>query len=486
MRRFCHNLLQFSIMSPFRLLLQKCGRAACCAIVAALFTSSVLAQENALVEYKIMGFPLIDLLAIFAVLLVVALAVALVCVLVHNARICQEYAVTKTRADGLETQLQDATMRAENAEQNAENFRTSEIEARKDSAVAQDRVQKLETQLEEERSHVAAAERRCESAQSAAAAAREKVAGLEAEQRKMPDRFQVMAQSVLENKSQNLQGTLENSLGDVRRQLDAVQQGLVQMNSLSSQVVNLQRILSSARDRGQWGEVVLKDIIRQILTDDQYQENVEFGGGERVEFAIHIPVEGGISLLPVDSKFPMGDYERMVDAEKKGEDASIHRKALLNSIRNSAKDISAKYIHPPRSTDFAFLFLPTEGLYAVAAREPGFLDKIQQEQKVRITGPDSFALFLSAVRMGFQLFTAGRRANEIQEILGAVKTEFGKFGEILDKVKKNLQTATGNIDKTENRVKMMTRKLRDVQALSDEDAAKILGPDLPSVDDGEN
>ena len=477
-----HNLLQFFIMSPFRLLLQKCGRVACCAIAAALFASSTLAQENALVEYEIMGLPLIDLLAIFAVLLVVALAVALVYVLVHNARICQEYAVTKTRADGLETQLQDATKRAENAEQNAENFRNSETKARKDSAVAQDRVQSLESQLQEEKNRVAEVKRQRENARQAEIAAREKVAGLE----EMPNRFKVLAETVLEGTSKKLHGTLDKSLGDVSANLNKVREGLQEMSSLSSQVGDLQRVLSSARDRGQWGEVVLKDIIRQILTDDQYQENVGFDGGERVEFAIRIPMEGGISLLPVDSKFPMGDYERMVDAEKKGEDASIHRKALLNSIRNSAKDISAKYIHPPRSTDFAFLFLPTEGLYAVAAREPGFLDKIQQEQKVRITGPDSFALFLSAVRMGFQLFTAGRRANEIREILGVVKTEFGKFGEVLGKVKKNLQTATGNIDNTERRVKMMTRKLRDVEALSDEDAAKILGSDLPSVDNGKD
>ena len=289
---------------------------------------------------------------------------------------------------------------------------------------------------------------------------------------------------------EKLQTTLEKRLthqfGIVSAQLENVHKGLGEMQSLSSQVGNLQRVLASARDRGQWGEVVLKDVIRQILAPDQYQENVGFGGGERVEFAIRVPVEGGLALLPVDSKFPMENYERLVDAEKNGEDPSVHRKALLNSIRNSARDIRAKYIHPPLSTDFAFLFLPTEGLYAVAAGEPGFLDEIQQSQKVRITGPDSFALFLSAVRMGFQLFAAGKRANEIQEILGAVKSEFGKFGEVLGRVKKNLQAAANNIDRTETRVRAMTGKLREVEALSEEDAAGILGPGPPSADDGED
>lgn len=277
---------------------------------------------------------------------------------------------------------------------------------------------------------------------------------------------------------EKLQTTLEKRLveqfGIVGSQLEKVHKGLGEMQALSSQVGNLQRVLTSARARGQWGEVVLKDLIRQILTSDQYQENVEFDGGERVEFAIRIPVEGGLALLPVDSKFPMDNYEQLVDAEEKGEDSSAYRKALLNSIRNSARDIRVKYIHPPSSTDYAFLFLPTEGLYAVAASERGFLDEIQRVHKVRVTGPDNFAPFLSAVRMGFQLFAAGRRANEIQEILGAVKNEFGKFGEVLRLVRKNLEAAANNIDRTETRVSVMTKKLREVEALSDEDAAGIL------------
>lgn len=288
---------------------------------------------------------------------------------------------------------------------------------------------------------------------------------------------------------EKLQTTLERRLteqfGVVSARLDNVHKGLGKMEELASNVGDLQRVLTSARDRGQWGEVVLKDIIRQILTPDQYQENVGFGGGERVEFAIRVPVEGGIALLPVDSKFPMDNYERLVAAEKNGEDSSAYRRALLNSIRNSAKDIRAKYIHPPRSTDFAFLFLPTEGLYAVVAGERGLLDEIQQVHKVRVVGPDSFALFLSAVRMGFQLFAAGRRANEIREILGAVKTEFGKFGEVLGRVKKNLEAATNNIGRTETRVGVMTRTLRGVEALSDADAAKILAPDSPEAQSGE-
>lgn len=287
---------------------------------------------------------------------------------------------------------------------------------------------------------------------------------------------------------EKLQTTLEKRLGEqfgiVSSQLENVHKGLGEMQALSSQVGNLQRVLTSARARGQWGEVVLKDIIRQILTSDQYQENVEFDGGERVEFAIRIPVEGGLALLPVDSKFPMDNYEQLVDAEEKGEDSSAYRKALLNSIRNSARDIRVKYIHPPRSTDFAFLFLPTEGLYAVAAGERGFLDEIQRTQKVRVTGPDNFVPFLSAVRLGFQLFAAGRRANEIQEILGAVKSEFGKFGEVLRSVRKNLQAAANNIDRTETRVGVMTKKLREVEALSDEDAAGILGTNPPPENDG--
>ena len=290
---------------------------------------------------------------------------------------------------------------------------------------------------------------------------------------------------------EQLQTTLEKKLaeqfGVVSVQLENVHKGLGEMRDLSSQVGSLQRVLTSSRDRGQWGEVVLKDVIRQILPPDHYQENVEFDGGERVEFAIKVPVEGrdDFALLPVDSKFPMNDYERLVDAEKKGEDSSAHRKALLNSIRKSAKDIRDKYIRPPRSTDYAFLFLPTEGLYAVAAAEPGFLDEIQQTYKVRITGPDIFSVFLSAVRMGFQLFAAGQRANEIREVLGAVKTEFGKFGGVLERVKKNLQTAANNIEKTETRVGVMTRKLKEIEALPEDDAAGLLGSDSPTADNEE-
>ena len=287
---------------------------------------------------------------------------------------------------------------------------------------------------------------------------------------------------------EKLQTTLEKRLGEqfraVSAQLENVHKGLGEMQALSSQVGNLQRVLTSARDRGQWGEVVLKDIIRQILTPDQYEENVGFDGGERVEFAIRVPVESGLALLPVDSKFPMESYERLVDAEKNGEDPSAHRKALLNSIRNSAKSIRDKYIRPPSSTDFAFLFLPTEGLYAIAASEPGFLDGIQREQKVRVAGPDNFALFLSAVRMGFQLFAAGQRADEIREVLGAVKTEFGEFGKVLSKVRSNLQAATNNIDLTERRVRAMRRKIGEVEELPGQESSRILG--LAPVEEEEN
>ena len=274
--------------------------------------------------------------------------------------------------------------------------------------------------------------------------------------------------------NEQLQTTLERRLREqfqlVSTQLQNVHTGLGEMQALSAQVGNLQRVLTSARDRGQWGEVVLKDIIRQILTDNQYEENVSFGDeNTRVEFAIKIPVDGGFALLPVDSKFPMEDYQRLLDAEQAGEDTAVHRKGLLRAFEKSAKDISEKYIRPPETTNFAFLFLPTDGLYAVAAGEPGFVDKIQQEQRVRITGPDNFSLFLSAVRMGFQLFAAGQRANEIRNTLAAVKIQFDKFEDVLKRVRRNLQHAVSNIDSTQTRVNVMRRTIGQAEGLPAEE-----------------
>jgi len=283
---------------------------------------------------------------------------------------------------------------------------------------------------------------------------------------------------------EKLQSTLEKRLGESFKQVSdnlvAVQQGLGDMKNLATGVGDLKRMLTNVKTRGTWGEYQLGDILEQILTPDQYGKNIQPKPESRavVEFAIKLPGNSEINeiYLPIDAKFPQEDYQRLVDATEQGEIGLVekYKKSLLNSISQSAKEINAKYIEPPYTTDFAILFLPTEGLYAEALREPGFLEKLQHNYKVMVSGPTNLAATLNALRVGFRTLAIEKRSSEVWNTLSAVKTEFEKFGDVLTLVKKQLQTAANSIDRTEVRTRQMSRKLKDVEDMSTENAMDVL------------
>ena len=285
---------------------------------------------------------------------------------------------------------------------------------------------------------------------------------------------------------EKLQSTLEKRLGEsfkiVSERLEAVQRGLGEMQNLATGVGDLKRVLTNVKARGTWGEVQLGAILEQLLTPDQYEKNVKVrpSSAEVVEFAIRLPGTGSEAntnvWLPIDAKFPQEDYQRLVQASEAADTNAVEQslKALTRAVENSAKDISEKYIEPPATTDFAILFLPTEGLYAEALRQPGLLEKLQDTYRVVVAGPTTLSAILNSLRMGFRTLAIEKRSSEVWQVLAAVKTEFGKFGEVLDKVKKQLETASGTIDQTGVRTRAMERKLRDVEALPEEESSELL------------
>nr|WP_092074883.1 DNA recombination protein RmuC [Dendrosporobacter quercicolus]NSL49781.1 DNA recombination protein RmuC [Dendrosporobacter quercicolus DSM 1736]SDN19230.1 DNA recombination protein RmuC [Dendrosporobacter quercicolus] len=285
---------------------------------------------------------------------------------------------------------------------------------------------------------------------------------------------------------EKLNDTLEKRLGEsfrlVSERLELVHKGLGEMQSLALGVGDLKRVLTNVKTRGIWGEMQLGNILEQVLTVEQYAQNVVTrpGGNERVEYAIKLPgrdKEGSIVWLPIDAKFPQEDYQRLQDAQEQGDFAAAEEtaKALENRIKAEAKDIAAKYICVPDTTDFAILFLPIEGLYAEVLRRPGLCDILMREYKVIVTGPTTLAALLNSLQMGFRTLAIEKRSSEVWGILGAVKSEFGKFGILLDKTHKKLQEASNSIDNAARKSRTIQRKLKDVQELPQEQAVNILG-----------
>ena len=276
---------------------------------------------------------------------------------------------------------------------------------------------------------------------------------------------------------EKLQGTLEKRLGEsfklVSERLEAVQQGLGEMRNLATGVGDLKKVLTNVKSRGTWGEVQLGALLEQILTPEQYDRNVQTksGSSEVVEFAIRLPGpeddKDSQVWLPIDAKFPQEDYLRLVEASEAGDAAAVTQAvaALVRSVQNSAKDISSKYLNPPKTTDFAILFLPTEGLYAEALRQPGLMEKLQNDYRIVVAGPTTLAAILNSLRMGFKTLAIAQRSSEVWKVLSAVKSEFGKFGDVLDRVGKQLDTARKSIDQTGARTRAIERKLRSVEAL---------------------
>jgi DNA recombination protein RmuC len=276
---------------------------------------------------------------------------------------------------------------------------------------------------------------------------------------------------------EKLQGTLEKRLGEsfqmVSERLERVHQGLGAMQQLASDVGGLQRVLANVKTRGGWGEVQLGALLEQVLTREQFARNVKTrdGGGEMVEFAIKLPGDENDApvWLPIDAKFPIEDYQRLIAAQDAG-DLSATEEALKNletQLKKSAKDICAKYINPPRTTDFALMFLPTEGLYAEAIRRIGLVEQVQRECRVVFAGPTTLAALLNSLQMGFRTLAIQKRSSEVWNLLAAVKTEFGKFGDMLDTVKRKLEQASTDMDKVAVRSRAITRQLRDVEELPD-------------------
>jgi DNA recombination protein RmuC len=284
---------------------------------------------------------------------------------------------------------------------------------------------------------------------------------------------------------ERLHATLEHRLGEsfklVSDRLEQVHRGLGEMQTLAAGVGDLKRVLTNVKTRGTWGEVQLEALLEQMLVREQFEKNVATrpGSGERVEFAIRMPgrVDGTQVWLPIDSKFPAEDYDRLIAAQDRADAAAVEEsaRALEMRIRLEAKTIRDKYIEPPYTTDFALLFLPTEGLYAEVLRRPGLADTLQRDFRVVIAGPTTLAAILNSLQMGFRTLAIEQRSGEIQLLLGAVKTEFGRFGEVLANTKKQLETVTNSIGKAEVRTRAIERKLRDVEALPAGDAQVVLG-----------
>ena len=298
---------------------------------------------------------------------------------------------------------------------------------------------------------------------------------------------------------EKLHHTLEKRLGEsfklVSDRLEAVHKGLGEMQHLATGVGDLKRVLTNVKARGTWAEVQLGAILEQILTPEQFEKNVRVKPDslESVEFAVRLPGPKddpeACVWLPIDSKFPQEDYLRLQEAAERADPVAVQAAtdALARTVRSAAKDIHDKYISPPSTTDFAIMFLATEGLYAEVLRQPALVEDLQHRYRVVVAGPTTLAAILSSLRMGFQTLAIEQRAVEVWRVLGAIKTEFGKFGDILDKVKHQLYTASRTIEKTGVRTRAIERQLRSVEKLPEPEALEILAlPLVGEEDEGED
>ncbi len=293
---------------------------------------------------------------------------------------------------------------------------------------------------------------------------------------------------------EKLHATLEQRLGEsfklVSERLEQVHRGLGEMQSLAAGVGDLKRVLTNVKTRGTWGEVQLSALLEQLLTAEQFAANVATrpGSNERVDFAIRLPGkdDGAVVWLPIDAKFPIEDYQRLLDAQERGDPAAVEEaaKAVETRLKTEARSIRDKYVAPPHTTDFAFLYLPVEGLYAEALRRPGLAETLQRDFRVSLAGPTTLAALLNSLQMGFRTLAIEQRSAEVWAVLGAVKTEFGKFGEALAHTRKKLDEASNSIGKAETRTRQLSRKLKEVEALPVGVAEQLIGvADLDGGDD---
>lgn len=285
---------------------------------------------------------------------------------------------------------------------------------------------------------------------------------------------------------EKLHATLEQRLGEsfklVSERLEQVHKGLGEMQTLAAGVGDLKKVLTNVKTRGTWGEMQLSGLLEQLLTPEQYAANVatKAGSADRVEYAVRLPGRDSGDQpvwLPLDAKFPQEDYQRLLDAQENADPAAVEAaaQALERRVISEGKDIFDKYIDPPNTTDFAIMFLPVEGLYAEVLRRPGLVETLQRRYRVNVTGPTTLAALLNSLQMGFRTLAIERRSSEVWSLLGAVKTEFGKFGDVLEKTRKKLQEASNTMDQASVRTRAISRRLREVQELPAADATRLLG-----------
>jgi len=293
---------------------------------------------------------------------------------------------------------------------------------------------------------------------------------------------------------EKLQGTLEKRLGEsfkqVSERLEQVHKGLGEMQTLATGVGDLKKVLTNVKTRGTWGEVQLGTLLEQVLNPDQFANNVATkDGGERVEFAIKLPGQGANQdetvWLPIDAKFPVEDYQRLIEAQERADVESVEKagKQLENRVKTCARDISEKYLNPPKTTDFGILFLPIEGLFAEVIRRTGLIEVIQRECRVVIAGPTTLWSILSSLQMGFRTLAIQKRSSEVWNLLAAVKTEWTKYGDVLAAVEKKLHQASNTIEKAKVRSRAVGRKLKDVQELPAGEVTSILPQNLIEDDE---
>ena len=296
-----------------------------------------------------------------------------------------------------------------------------------------------------------------------------------------------MRQTVDEKLQATLQARLGESFKQVADRLEQVHKGLGEMHTLAQGVGDLKHLLTNVKTRGMFGEAQLASLLEQVLTPEQYAVQVATRPGDknRVDFAIRLPGRsdsGEPVWLPIDAKFPNEDYERLLEAQGRADpvQAELCAKALENRIKLEAKSIAEKYLEPPHTTDFAVMFLPTEGLYAEVLRRPGLMETLQRDHRVTLAGPTNLMAMLNALQMGFRTLALEKRSSEVWQVLGAVKTEFGKFGDVLDKVRNQTQTVLNTLDQAQTRSNVMSRALRQVDALPESQAQAL----LPGTDEG--
>jgi len=303
---------------------------------------------------------------------------------------------------------------------------------------------------------------------------------LQALQQGNETRLEQMRATVEEKLQTTLDGRLGESFRLVSERLEQVHRGLGEMQALAAGVGDLKRVLGNVKSRGVFGEVQLAALLEQVLLADQYAANVATrpGSSDRVDFAIRLPGRNGDTAvwLPIDAKFPIEDYERLVAAQERADAAGAEEagRALENRVRGESRTLREKYVEPPHTTDFAVLFLPTEGLFAEVLRRPGLAEALNRELRVVVAGPTTLAAMLNSLQMGFRTLAIEQRSSEVWQVLGAVKTEFARFGEWLGRVREQVGTVSRTLEQADTRTKQMQRKLREVEALPAEQAVALL------------